>query len=139
MVAFDSLSYPIIKHLHCSNHSTTSRVHSFFFLFLLIGYFLYLNFKCYLLSRFLPPTSKMPYPIPPPRPPTHFCLPALIFPILEHQAFTGLRASSATDDRQCHPLLHMHLESWVAPCVLFEISTWISKKIYYICISIVSV
>jgi hypothetical protein len=36
-------------------------------------------------------------------------------PTLEHQVFTGSRASSPTDAVQGHPLLHMHLEPWVTP------------------------
>jgi hypothetical protein len=35
------------------------------------------------------------------------------------QAFTGLRASPPIDTQQGHPPLHMQLEPWVAPCVLF--------------------
>jgi hypothetical protein len=39
-------------------------------------------------------------------------------------AFTRPRASPPTDARQGHPLLHMLLEPWVPPCVLF--SWWFS-------------
>jgi hypothetical protein len=39
--------------------------------------------------------------------------------MLGHQAFTGLRASLPIDVQQGHPLLHMQLEPWVPPCVLF--------------------
>jgi len=51
------------------------------------------------------------YPLPPPRPgiPLH----------LGHLALTGPRVSFLTDAQQGHPLLHMWLEPWVAPCVLF--------------------
>ena len=37
---------------------------------------------------------------------------------LEHRAFTGPR-TSPTDVQQGHPLLHMCLEPWVPPCILF--------------------
>ena len=40
-------------------------------------------------------------------------------PTLQHQAFTGTRASPPIDAQQGHPLLHMQLEPWVPPCVLF--------------------
>ena len=45
---------------------------------------------------------------------------------LGNQPFTGPRASLPTNARQCHPLLHMWLEPWVPPCVLFGwwFSTW---------------
>jgi hypothetical protein len=70
--------------------------------------------------------SENPCPIPPlpasirmfPHPPIHFCFPLLAFP-LGHRAFTGPRASPPFDVRQGHPLLHMQLEPWVTPCVLF--------------------
>jgi len=40
-------------------------------------------------------------------------------PTLAKGAFTGPRASPPIDARQCHPLLHMRLESWVLLCLLF--------------------
>lgn len=43
-------------------------------------------------------------------------------PILGHWAFTGPRTFSPNDYRKCHPLIHMWLESWVPPCVLFGCS-----------------
>ena len=57
-------------------------------------------------------------------PPTHSCLPALAFPTLGPWAFTGPRASPPIDASQVHPLLHVKLEPWVPPCVLF--SWWLS-------------
>jgi hypothetical protein len=47
-------------------------------------------------------------------------------PTLEHRAFTGQRASPPIDVRLGHPLLHMQLEPWVPPCVLFGwwLSSW---------------
>ena len=97
-----------------------------------IGYFLYLHFKCYSLSRF--PLQKPP--IPPlfpmllwgcllPHPPTHTHLPALAFP------YTGTLSLPRTKGLSCHwcqsdPLLHMRLEPWIPPCVLFGwwLSSW---------------
>jgi hypothetical protein len=38
---------------------------------------------------------------------------------LGHRAFTGPRASPPIGVQQVHPLLHMQLEPWVAPCVFF--------------------
>ena len=50
---------------------------------------------------------------------THSCFLALASPTLVHRAFTGPRASPSIDDWQGHYLLHMRLEPWVSPCVLF--------------------
>jgi hypothetical protein len=57
----------------------------------------------------VPPPSQ---PLPPPCPgiPLHCCI---------HRAFTGPRASSPTDARQGHPLLHIWLKSWIPPRLLF--------------------
>jgi hypothetical protein len=53
-------------------------------------------------------------------------------PTLGHLAFTGTRASPI-DARQCHPLLHMQLEPWVPPCVLF--GWWFSpRELWDICL-----
>jgi hypothetical protein len=38
--------------------------------------------------------------------------------MLGHRAFTWPRASTLIDAQQGHPLLHMHLEPWLPPCVL---------------------
>ena len=80
------------------------------FLFPFIGYFLYLHFKCYPLSRtplklpsFLPLFLYECFLHTSASPPWHSH-------ILEHQAFTGPRASPATDAQQGHSLLHMWLE-----------------------------
>ena len=55
-----------------------------------------------------------------PHPLTHTHLTTLVFPpTLGHQVFTGQRTSPRTDVRQGHPLLHMQMEPWVPPCVLF--------------------
>ena len=66
------------------------------------------------------------YPIPSPaasmrvfpHPPTSTSVPWHSF-TLGHPAFTGPRASPPIDARQGHPLLHMQLEPWVPPWVLF--------------------
>ena len=61
----------------------------------------------------------LPSPPIPPSSPLHF-------PILGCSAFTGPRASSFIDVLQGHPLVHMWLEPWVPPCVLFGwcFSSW---------------
>jgi hypothetical protein len=47
-------------------------------------------------------------------------------PTLGHRAFTGSRASPPIDNQLGHPLVHMQLEPWVPPCVLFGwwFSSW---------------
>jgi hypothetical protein len=99
--------------------------------FSFIGYFLYLHFNCYPLSQF--PLWKPPIPSPlililwgcsPTHPPTPASQPSHS-PTLGHRAFTGPRTSSPTDVQQGHPLLHMWLELWVPPCVLF--GWWFSR------------
>ena len=93
---------------------------------ILISYFLYLHFKCYAFTWFhlqkLPILSPLPMLINPPTPtswPWHS-------PTLGHRAFIGPRASPPIDDRLGYPLLHMQLEPWVPPCVLFGLwfSAW---------------
>jgi hypothetical protein len=95
----------------------------------LIGYFLYLHFKCYPLSWF-PPRQKKSYPIlPPPAsmrllswfpPPTHPLPPSCPgIPGASSLPRTIREASPPIDAWQGHPLLHMQLEPWVPPCVLF--------------------
>ena len=77
-------------------------------------------------SPFLVSPPKIPYPLPPlPAPqPTHSHSWSWHSPILEHRAFTGLRASPSINDRLGHPLLHMQLESQVPPCV----DLWFSPR-----------
>jgi hypothetical protein len=79
-------------------------------------------FKYYLLSWF--PFQKPPIPSPPLLlwvcSPTHPPTPSSLSwhsPTLGLQAFTGPKASLPIDARQGHPLLHMQLEPWVAPCL----------------------
>jgi hypothetical protein len=110
------------------NFSMKSHIYSLF----KIGYFLYLQIKCYPLSRFLPlgtfypitpaPASMRVFP-----PPTHTLLPPrslipLHWGIL--QAIRGPRSSPPMDPQQGHPLLHMWPEPWVLPCVL--LGSWLS-------------
>jgi hypothetical protein len=58
-------------------------------------------------------------------PPTPSALPSQS-PTLGHWAFTGPTVSPPIDSRQGHPLLHMQLEPWVSPCVLFD--WWFSRR-----------
>ena len=75
-----------------------------------------------MLSLFLvsPPKKKSPIPPHSPCSPTH---PTHSWswhsPILGYRGFTGPRASPLIDERLGHPLLHMWLEPWISPCVLF--------------------
>jgi hypothetical protein len=62
-----------------------------------------------------PITSPLPLLINPPTPASWSCH----SPTLGHRAFTGPRAPPPIDARQGHSLLHIQLESWVPPCVLF--------------------
>jgi hypothetical protein len=74
-----------------------------------------------------PSKNSLP-PFPSPCSPTH-SLPASWpwhSPTLGHQAFTGPRASPPIDAQQGHLLLHMQIETWVLPCVLF--GWWFSSR-----------
>ena len=78
-------------------------------------------FTFQMLFPFLVSPLKTPYPLltPSAHQPTHsHCWP-WHSPILWHKAFTEPRASPRIDDRVGQPLLHMQLEPWVPPCVLF--------------------
>ena len=82
-------------------------------------FFLYLHFKCYSLSWF--PLQKHPIPSFLPlltSSPTSSSM-CCHSPTLDHLALSGPRASPPIDVSQGHPLLHMQLEPWVPPCVLF--------------------
>ena len=76
-----------------------------------IGYFIYWRFKCYPLSRF--PLQKFPISslcfYESARPPIHSCL----------TGASSLHRTKSLSSHQGHPLLHMQLEPWVPPCVLF--------------------
>jgi hypothetical protein len=86
---------------------------------------LYLHFKCYPLSWF--PRCKPPIPSLLPLLlwgwcPIHPCMPTS--PpwhslTLGHGAFTESRAYLPIDAQLDHHLLHMWLEPWISPCVLF--------------------
>jgi hypothetical protein len=91
----------------------------FVFVFVLIGYFLYLRFKCFPLSR--SPLWNSPICSPSfclykgaPHPPTPVLKPWHSH-TLRHQTLSGPRASPPTDVQQGHPLPHM----WPAPWVFF--------------------
>ena len=86
---------------------------------------MYLHFKCYLLSWFPLHIAPFPFPLPlllwrcsPSHPPTPNS-PHWHSPTLGHPAFTGPRAFLLIDVRKCHILLHMRLEPWVPPRILF--------------------
>jgi hypothetical protein len=75
-----------------------------------IGYFLYLHFKCFPLSR--SPLWKLPsHPKSPTHPPTPILL-SWHSPTLRHQTPSGPRASPPTDVQQGHSLPHMWPASW---------------------------
>jgi hypothetical protein len=92
-----------------------------------LGYFLYLHFKCFPLSR-----SPLWKPLIPYSPPLWGCSPTppLPFshpwhsPTLRHQTPSGSRVSPPTDVQQGHLLPHRWPVPWVAPCVFF--SWWFS-------------
>jgi hypothetical protein len=65
-----------------------------------------------------PPTPYFYEGVPSTHPPT-LASPSWHSPILGHWAFTGPRASHPFDVPPDHPLIHMQLEPWVIPCVLF--------------------
>jgi hypothetical protein len=50
---------------------------------------------------------------------TNIPISASLSPTLGHWTFTESRASPLIDVPQGHPLLHMQLQPWVPPCVLF--------------------
>ena len=76
-----------------------------------IGYFTYWPFKCYPLFQF--PLQKFPISslcfYESARPPIHSCL----------TGASSLHRTKSLSSHQGHPLLHMQLEPWVPPCVLF--------------------
>ena len=127
------------------NYSWDIFIFYLFFLSLVFHFFYWIFslFKFQVLSPFsvsLPETS---YHIPSPSasmrvlpPHTHPLTPTSLpwySPTLGHGTFTGPRASPLTDARQGHPLLHMWLESWVAPCELF--GRWSSSwELWGICL-----
>jgi hypothetical protein len=70
-----------------------------------------------------PPKKTHPPPIPSPLPlvnnlPTPASCPCHSL-VLEHRAFTGPKASPTIDVWLSQPLLHMELEPWFLPCVIF--------------------
>jgi hypothetical protein len=105
--------------LLCISLLTEKKKH--FFSFNFIFYWIYSLFTFQMLSPFLVFPPETPYPVllpfasmrvflyPPIHPPTPASRPRHS-PTLEHQAFTGPRASLPTDAREGHPLLHMLLK-----------------------------
>ena len=76
-------------------------------------------FTFQMLSTFLVSPLKIPYLLPLlPKTPTSASW-SCYSPILEHRTFTEPRASPPNDDQLGHPLLHIQLEPWIPPCVLF--------------------
>ena len=88
-----------------------------------------------MLSPFLVCPLKHP-PLPHPSPPTsmrvityphtHTHLNTLAFSYIRGLSLHRNKASQAFDAQQGHPVLHMQLEPWVPPCVLFGwlFSSW---------------
>jgi len=98
-----------------------------FFLFSIFYWVFFLHFKCYCLSQFLvhkplfhpfSPASMRVFPQPPSYTPLLTSLP-WHSPTLGHRPLAGPKASPPTDVQQGYTLLHMQLETWVCPCVLF--------------------
>jgi hypothetical protein len=89
----------------------------FFLLLLLDIFFIYI-------SNVIPfPSFPSEKPLYPPLPlftntPTPASWPWQSF-ILGYRTLTGPRASLPFDDRLGHPMLHMQLEPWVPPCIVF--------------------
>jgi hypothetical protein len=105
-----------------------------FYLFIFIRYFTYLfiylitfpslpSQSPYLFFLLSASMRVLPHPPTPTSPPWHS-------PTLGHPEFTRPRASPPIDVQQGHPLLHMQLEPWVPPCVLFGwwFSPWSSRE-----------
>jgi len=115
-----------------------------FFFFLLLSWIFYV-FTFQMLSRFLVPSSPLPFlfllwgcSTSHARTPNSV---PWLSPTLEKQTFTGPRTSPPIDATQCHPLLHMQLEPWFPTCVLFGwwFSLWKLQgmwvaKLLYLCI-----
>ena len=99
----------------------------------LIGYFLYLHFKCFPLSEGLPFRNSLSHPPPPclyegALPLTHPLLSScpgisLHWGIKHPQ---GPRATPPIDGQLGHPLLHMQLEPRVPLCAFFD--WWFSPR-----------
>ena len=87
------------------------------------GYFIYLHFKCYPLSPLGTPIpfllSLLLWGCSLTQTPTNSCLPTLASTYTGTSSLPRTKAYPPTDARQDHPLLHMQLETWVAPCEIF--------------------
>jgi hypothetical protein len=108
-----------------ASHSTMYATTQSFYFPSFIGYFIYLHLKCYPLFWF--PLLKAPISSPlhlllwrhsPTHPPT-LASPLWHYPTLGHWSFRGPRVPPPIDSWKGHPLLHMLLEPWVVPCILF--------------------
>jgi hypothetical protein len=106
---------------------TRADMELFIYLFIyLFGYFIFLHFKCYPLPcfpsespiQFLLPAASIRVLPPPTHLPTYSCLPILAFP------YPGALILHRT--KGLSSLLHMQLETWVLPCILFGwlLSPW---------------
>ena len=109
-------------------------------MFLLLHFYSLIKFDCvyvlllvilfiYISNAEFPQNPLSPHPHPclckGAPPPVHPHLRALAFPYTGLlQASKGPMASPPIDARQGHPLLHIQLEPWVPPCVLFGL--WFS-------------
>jgi len=95
-----------------------------FFIFLifkkfLLDIFLYLNFKCYSPSRF--PVHKPHSLLPPCRySPYTSLLPTPYSPALGVQTWQDQGLPLPLMPQQGYSLLHMQLEPWVSPCIVFS-------------------
>jgi hypothetical protein len=76
-------------------------------------------FFIYILSLSWISPLQPPYPLPLPLLSNLPTLSSWHSPTLGHRAFTGPKTSPLVDDLQGHSLIHMLLEPWVSPCVLF--------------------
>ena len=54
-----------------------------------------------------------------PHPATHSCLTNLAFLYTGASSLHRTKNRSSINTQQVHPLIHMWLEPWVTPCVLF--------------------
>jgi hypothetical protein len=100
------------------------------FFFCFIGYFICLPFKYYPFSQFLLKKPFSPFPLPlllwgcSPKDSSTSASVHWHSPTVWYQAFTGPRTSPPIDIWQCHTLLHIQLEPWVSPRVIF--GSWFS-------------
>ena len=92
-------------------------IYSCFFVFFIFSLFTFQMLSPFFI--FLPKKTHYLTPHPLLTNPTIHAFLSWHYPTLGHQAFTGPRVSPLIDVPQGHPLLHMQLEPWIPPCVLF--------------------